>query len=128
MKKHIAAIIFLACLFPLSSHALDALTFERNLRGDQTYAIPPGYINTYELAASTAKAVTIPTGARFAIFGATADIWVVIGAGKTAAVPSGDTTDGSGSELNPSIRNVTGQTAMSIISESAAKVSITFYE
>ena len=93
---------------------------------DVNYAIKQGYINTYELTADTNKTITVPTGAKFAIFCSNADIWVRIGG--TAAIPSGDTTDGTGSELNPSIRYLDTATTIGIISASAAKVSIMFYK
>jgi hypothetical protein len=105
---------------------LKSLRFYRNYPGDQTSAIMQGYVNNYLLTASVAKAITIPTGARYAMFASSADLWVVIGSG-TAAIPAGDVTDGSGSELNPICRWIEGETQMSIISAAAAKVSITYY-
>ena len=89
-------------------------------------ALEQGYINTYVLTANTNKAITVPTGAKYAVFAANADIWVRIDG--AAAVPSGDTTDGSGSELNPSVRYFGSETTIGIISESAAKVSVMFYK
>jgi hypothetical protein len=97
-----------------------------NLGTSYDGAIAPGYVNTYLLTADLAKAITPPAGTEYAVFSSTADIWAVIGSG-TAAVPSGDTTDGTGSELNPSVRALEGATAISVISESAAKLSVTFY-
>ncbi len=87
-----------------SAHAIEQLQFYRSVAGDQTYAIKQGNVNNYVLVASTNKAVTVPTGASYAIFSANADIWVRVGG--VAAVPSGDVTDGTGSELNPIIRRV----------------------
>ena len=106
--------------------ALDSFRIYRNYSGDQTFAVPQGYVNNYVLTASTNKAVTIPTGARYAVFAASADIWVNVGG--TAAIPSGDVTDGTGSELNPVVRWIEGETTIGVISAYAAKVSIAFYE
>ena len=92
---------------------------------DVNYAIKQGYVNTYLLVANVNKAVTAPPDAKFAVFCANADIWVKVGG--VAAVPAGDTTDGTSSELNPSVRYLDSLT-IGVISESAAKVSIMFYK
>lgn len=94
---------------------------------DVNYAIKQGYVNTYELTASTNKEITVPTGSKFAVFAADANIWVVVGT-TTAAIPSGDTTDGTGAELNPSIRYLGSETKINVISASAALISIMFYK
>jgi len=93
---------------------------------DVNYAIEQGYINTYVLITNVNKAITVPTGSKYVIFAANADIWVRIDG--AAVVPSGDTTDGTGSELNPSTRYLGSETTIGIISESAAKVSLMFYK
>lgn len=127
MKKNIIALaIGIMILFSGVALALDSFKFQREFAGDQTFAIQKGYVNNYQLVASTLKTVTVPTGARYAIFSATADIWVRIGA--AAAIPAGDVTDGTGSELNPSIRWIQSETSIGVISAYAAKVSITFYK
>jgi len=129
MKKTIiilTAIMLFASTAPAFA-ALDSFRFYRNYAGDQTFAVPQGYVNSYLLTATTAKTITIPTGARYVIFVATADIWVRIGTG-TAAIPVGDTNNGTGSELNPVCRWIEGETQMSIVSAYAAKVSITYYQ
>ena len=92
---------------------------------DINYAIKQGYVNTYLLVASTNKAITAPTGSKFAVFSANADIWVKIGG--VATVPAGDITNGTSSELNPSIRFLDSLT-IGVISEAAAKISIMFYK
>ena len=126
MKK---ILIITAAIMLLASNALalDSFKFFRNAKGDQTYAVSQGYVNTYLLTASAAKTITIPTGSRYVIFASTADIWVRIGTG-TAAIPAGDTNDGTGSALNPICRWIEGETQMSIISAYAAKISISYYE
>lgn len=52
----------------------------------------------------TAEDLTIPSGAKYVVFSATADFYV--GWSATAAVPA-DVTDGSASELNPTVRRLT---------------------
>lgn len=102
------------------------LKFFRGQAGDQTFALRPSYINNYILAANTSKTVTVPDGAHYAIFSATNDIWVEING--TVAVPSGDVTDGTGSELNPVIRRVNPGDSIGVISEYATLLSVAFYE
>ncbi len=85
----------------------------------------PGYINNYVLVADTNTAVTVPTGAVYAVFSSNADIWVKVGG--VAAIPSANITDGSGSELNPIARRIEGESTIGVISGYTAKVSIAFY-
>jgi len=128
MKKFLTILVLLlvGSLFTVEAYAIEPLKFFRGQAGDQTYAIKQGTVNNYVLAATVNKAVTAPEGANYAIFASTADIWVRVGG--VAAVPSGDVTDGSGSELNPVIRRVESGGTIGVISEYAAKVSITFYK
>ena len=106
--------------------AMEPFRFFRFQAGDQTYAIKQGDVNNYVLTASTNKAVTVPSGANYAVFAADADIWVKVGG--VAAIPATDVTDGTGSELNPAVRRVDSGATIGVISGSAAKVSITFYK
>jgi hypothetical protein len=124
--KRICVAVLMVLVFATNVIALDSFIIHRNHISDVTGAIKVGYVNTYLLTVSTNKAVTIPTGSRYAIFAATADIWVKMGG--AASIPAGDTTDGTGSELNPTIRFVEGQTTLGIISAAAAKVSVAFYK
>ena len=89
-------------------------------------AIKQGYINNYVLVADEHKSITVPSGAKFALFCANADIWVRVGG--TAKVPTGDTTDGTGSELNPAIRYLDSETTIGIISQHATKICVMFYK
>ncbi len=115
-------------LFAVTAFALDSLIIRRNDRNDQTFAIKQGHINTFVLTANTAKSISAHVaGARYAIFAATADIWVTI-SGSAAIPTTTQITDGTGAELNPSIRFIEGATYISIISEYAAKVSVMFYK
>ena len=139
MKKYI--LIFILCytfFIPTYSFGLDKFVSHRHVSSsggnidnmttvpDVNFAIEQGYINTYVLTINTNKAITVPTGSKFAVFNADADIWVRIDG--VAAIPSGDTTNGTGSELNPTIRYLGSETTVGVISESAAKVSIMFYK
>jgi len=72
MKKIVWA-VFLMCICSGSAFALDDFKFYRSYAGDQTFAVPQGYVNSYLLTANTAKTITIPTGARYAVFASTAD-------------------------------------------------------
>ena len=127
MKKIMILLNAILVLSSVSAFAgeIQSFKFQRNFAGDQTYAIAQGYVNRYDLTASTAKTVTIPTGARYAKFSGEINVWVLVGTG-TATVPAGDITDGTASFLNPSVYFIEGQTQMSIISESAGSVSIEF--
>jgi hypothetical protein len=127
MKKFVGImIVFAVLMLTMDVFAIQPLEFFRNRTGDQTYALKAVTVNNYVLIAGTNKAVTVPTGANYAIFAANADIWVKVGG--IATVPSEDVTDGSGSELNPVIRKVESGGTIGVISEYAAKVSITFYK
>ena len=93
--------------------------------GNNTFAAPfSDTINSKVLAASVAESDTVPAGANFVIFSYTDDIYVNIAG--TAAV-STDITNGTASEINPTIRSVEAGDTISIISESAAKVSLAYY-
>jgi len=81
-------------------------------------------INALALAANTAETLSIPAGARFAVFSGTVDFYVKTGG--TATVP-GDTTDGSAAELNPTMRDITGASLISIISAATCIVTVAFY-
>ena len=136
MKRTILLCCITILLLTSTVFALDKFLSYRNLSpiGDEytsttpdtNFAIKQGYIYTNVLAANVAESVTVPTGAKFVIITSTANLWVKIGG--VATVPSGDTTNNTGSELNPSVRYLGDSTTIGIISESAAKVSLVFYE
>lgn len=91
---------------------------------DKWFALPQAdYVENVVLLAGVAQGVTKPSGAKFAMFSATGDFWMKDGG--TAAVPSSTTTDGTGSELNPYFRKVSGR--ISLIAEADCKVSISWY-
>lgn len=105
--------------------ALGPLTQLPDNNGQNLFALPaPGYVLSKLLAASTAEAFTVPAGARFVVFSATGDFYANYT--TTATVP-GDVTDGSASELNPSVRNIKGVSSISIISAATPVVTASFY-
>lgn len=86
----------------------------------------PSAINALSIAASTAESMTVPAGAKFVIFSSNVDFYV--NCYTTATVP-GDTTDSTGSELNPAgymLPSVDVPT-ISIISATAGIVTGAFY-
>ena len=94
-----------------------------------------GGVDSFLLTANTAKTITVPTfltasgsqvAARYCLIKADANIWV--NWSTTATIPAGDTIDGTGSELNPDFRILESVSTFSIISASAAKLSICFFK
>jgi hypothetical protein len=95
---------------------------------------PKNSVDNYVLLPSTAKTIVVPTftntsgaqtKAQYCIINSSADFWVNWGA--VATVPISDKTDGTGQELNPAARSLSGVSSFSIISESAAKISIAWF-
>lgn len=84
------------------------------------------YNNNISLAANVAKSVSVPTGARFALFRPTADFYARWD-GSAATVPAADITDGTSSILNPEGVEVVGLTTFSVISPYACNLQIAFY-
>lgn len=84
----------------------------------------PDYVLNRTVAASTAESITVPTGAKYVNFSANVDFYANYT--TTATVPA-DVTDGSASELNPTMRGIAGVTTISVISASAGQISAAFY-
>lgn len=107
------------------------------VRGKDAFALgAPTYIHNYVLAAGTAQTVTIPTfndansvahPAPYALFSANGDFYARYDGG-TAAVPSGNVTDGTGSELNPDVRYVARLSSFSLIAPVQTLLSIAWYK
>lgn len=94
--------------------------------GQSTLSAPtPTDINGRALLANVAESVTIPSGAKFAMFNATADFYARYTG--TAAVMT-DVIDGTGSELNPTVRTLSPTDTISIISAEVCKVTVCFYD
>lgn len=91
--------------------------------GDVIY--PPKYVNAYVLVAGVAQTVTIPAGARVAIFTSTGNFYV--NWLTTAAVPATNVTNGSASELNPVARDLSGYTSFSMICSVNCVATITYF-
>lgn len=101
------------------------LVFGVAAQGGVTYGIPfSDTVLARSLSAGVAEAFTVPAGARHVVLSATADFHARPDA--TAAIP-GDVTDGTASELNPTIRNVDGVASISVISAEACIVTASFY-
>lgn len=86
----------------------------------------PTHVNALTLAASTAESFTIPSGALYVVFSSEADFWCRRDA--TASVPTGDVTDGTSAELNPTGYEIFGITSISVISETAQIITAAFYD
>lgn len=85
---------------------------------------PSDSVMARSLSANTAESITVPSGARYVVFACGADFYANYT--TTATVP-GDTTDGSASELNPTMRDVNGKTTISVISASNTVITAAFY-
>lgn len=83
------------------------------------------YVNALSLAVSTAESFTVPAGAQYVNFSATANFYANFT--TTATVP-GDTTDGTASVLNPGLRSLEGATAVSVISAAACIITAEFFK
>ena len=102
--------------------------FDRQL--SEYAAIPlDGFICTKVLAASTQERVAIPAGAIAVLFSATAAFVAKGGAAAVAATWPTDLDDGTGLELNPTIRRLNGvDTHISVISDGACVISMRFFK
>lgn len=82
--------------------------------------------NTIVLAAGIAQSIAVPAKAAIVLFSANADFWADYD--NTAIVPSSNITDGTSPELNPTLRRLNNVSNISLISASAAKIQISFYQ
>lgn len=87
----------------------------------------PAYVDHRVLAANTNETHTVPTGAKFVLFSATADFYASYD-GDNAVVPNADVTDGTGNELNPTVRYIEGVAEIDLISASACIVTMSFFK
>ncbi len=99
---------------------------DANMRPESFAIRPSKYVDAYVLVADTVQTITIPTGARFALFSCTGDFYVDF-AGTLAAVPAANITDGSAPELNPAVRSVEGYTSFKVIASDAAVLTIGYF-
>jgi hypothetical protein len=105
----------------------------QSIKQDGSFGLDaPKYVDSRVLAANTAETVTIPYNAASVFFSANNDFFVCWDGG-TAAVPAADVTDGTGSELNPTVRTFpvkvspASQSTFSIISASTCIVTMAFF-
>lgn len=87
---------------------------------------PPDYVDVRFLVAGVAEVHTIPAGAAYVLFSANGDFYTNFNA--AAAVPAADVTDGTGSEMNPTIRYINGGTSIGIIAPQNTIVTLAFYK
>jgi hypothetical protein len=88
--------------------------------------LPPTYVAARVLAANVAEDHTVPTGAKYVVFSASCAAFYVK-RGGTAAVPAGDVTDGTASELNPAGYYIVGVTTLGLIAPATCVVTMAFY-
>jgi hypothetical protein len=94
-------------------------------RTDTMGIVGQGYVMYSVLAANIAEVVTIPSGARIVSFSSTGNFYANLGAAAT--VPSVDITDGTGSLLNPGVRDVDGAATIGLIAPAACTVQMEFF-
>jgi hypothetical protein len=103
------------------------LLIRRDGNNTNTFGRPaPDYVKNLVLEAATNKAVTIPAGAKFAVFSSDGNFYARPDA--AAAVPGADVTDGTGSEINPTIWEVENLTSINLAGSAGRVVSIAFYK
>lgn len=85
----------------------------------------PTYIDARVLAATTNESHTIPSGAKWVVFSADGDFYALVGG--TAAIPGADVTDGTASQLNPTVWYLEGETAIGLIASATRVVTMAFY-
>jgi hypothetical protein len=95
-----------------------------------TYFCLPGegYVQAKSLAAATAERIAIPPNAKFVLFQCTDNFCAAFGNDTVVAAMPTDIADGTANELNPTLRQIpVGATSVSVITDSAAKLTATFY-
>ena len=101
----------------------------QEVRGELFNSTPPfaEYINNYALVANTARNITVPAGYKYALFACNQPAFYACTV-TTAAVPTVDVVDGTGSELNPTRREVDTGDVISVISPTTGKLTVSFYD
>ena len=105
-----------------------ALEIQRgNNFGENTGVIPlSSHIDRYGLVEDVAKTITVPTGARVAVFSTLIDFYVK--EGTTAVIPTTDVTNGSAPMLNAYVISVVGIEQMTLIAPTSGEVLVAYYE
>lgn len=101
------------------------LAYDANRKPHGQIVAPSKYVNAYVLS-DTAKTITIPTGAKFVMFSCVSDFYINFAG--TAVIPVSDVTDGSASELNPTVRGVDGYTSFSAIASASCVLTVAYYK
>lgn len=130
-KRLIAALALIVCLSPLC-YAATISPVEVKFTNGMYAPRQSVYIDNRVLAANTAEAHTVPVDAAgvkatYVIFSANCDFYADFA--STAVVPSGDVTNGSGPELNPTARFLANDvTTISLITAATSCiVTMMFY-
>jgi hypothetical protein len=91
-------------------------------------------INNYQLTAGVARTISIPAGAEFCFFNcssatgtALASYFMCDASIATAAIPTGDVTNGTGVEYNTAMRCVRQLTGISVIAPTNSFLTCSFY-
>ena len=105
---------------------MKALVLQGDANSANVFGLPfPNHVDARVLAPSVAESHTIPAGARFVLFSADDDFYARFDG--TATIPAGDITDGSASEINPTVRAIDGATTIGLIAENVTIVTLSFY-
>ena len=87
------------------------------------------WIDARVLAANTAETFQAPALARFVLFSSDGDFYCKIATASTAAaIPAADVTDGTASELNPSMRYIGEQEFISLIAGATTVVTMQYFK
>lgn len=125
------ALIVALALFVFSLPASAALTaMNASPANGNALETKNAHIDVRVLAPNVAETHTVPsfngTKAGYVLFSSTADFYIQMDG--TAAIPSSDVTDGSGSDLRPMVRWLHGDVStISLISPTDAVVTMIFY-
>jgi len=95
-------------------------------KGDVFALAWPRHVFSSVLTADTNKSFTVPADAAYVVFSANGDFYV--GYDEAAAVPLGDTVDGTAQELNPGVRYISGLSTVQVISEAAIKITLQWFK
>lgn len=90
---------------------------------------PSDTIYAIALAAGASQTIAIPSNANLVVFGPIpgANQYVKF-ANATISVPSANITDGSAPERMPDSRNCAGKSYISLVSDAAGIISLSFYQ
>lgn len=83
------------------------------------------HVDIVALTAATAKDYTVPAGAKYILMQSLQNFYC--SKDRTATIPSGDVTDGTGAILNPLLRVVAGGEVVSFICDVNAYIIISVY-